>query len=145
MSSITRGLYRHEASDPAAPAHVLLTRYAEALDQAWAPYTPGISAGSGALGSASATARYKRIGSLVTIRYEASITNAGTASGALRLTLPFPAVGQDYGVGRETQATGVALTLLAVESRVEVLRYDNTTPIASGRTIRGNVTYEAAS
>jgi hypothetical protein len=109
----------------------------------WSQYNPTPTSGSGALGAATATCRWVRTGRTVQLSIASSITAAGTGAGALILPLPVSAQGQSYGIGRETQSTGVALTALAVGSQLQILRYDNASVIANGRTVRASITYEA--
>src|SRR5687768_17034436 len=54
----------------------------------WTAYTPSVSAGVGAFGSASATGRYTQIGKTVLFSLAATITNNGTGSGYVIVTLP---------------------------------------------------------
>lgn len=144
MGTTTRGLYRHEAADAAAPVPELLNRLAESLDASWVPYTPAVVPESGALTTVTANSWYKRVGSLVTVRYSVTLTNAGTATGVLNLGLPFAATGTDFGAGRETLSTGAMLVAQTVGSAVQVRRYDNASMIASSHRAALTITYETS-
>jgi hypothetical protein len=71
-------------------------------------FTPTISSSSGTITSSSVTsAVYTKIGRLVTVHVDVTITDAGTGSGALNFTLPFTnGSAVAMGAGRENAATG---------------------------------------
>lgn len=145
MAVISKGLYRHEAGDAAAPAPTLLNRLADSLDAAWVAYVPAVSAETGVLTTvAVGSCRYKRIGSRVDYTISVTITTAGTGSGALIVSLPFSAVGTDYGAGREPLSTGVGLTAWTNGSQLRIMRFDNASMIANGRRAQVTISYETA-
>lgn len=99
--------------------------------------TPAPSASSGAFTTATCTLHFWVEGRLFTYCATVTITNAGTAAGALNIPLPFAPAINSAGCGREIQATGSALSVqtMAATPAVVIFKYDNTTIIASGRTV----------
>lgn len=115
---------------------------------AYTPYTPTITAGSGTFTTVSATGRYKKRGRTVWIEITVTITTVGTAAGAVIATLPVIAGNGAYVLaGRETAAVNTALTglIAAAGSTVSILEYDGTTIAASSRTLVISGSYESAS
>jgi hypothetical protein len=108
-------------------------------------YTPTVTASSGTLTTTSVSANYTRIGRQVTVNIQITLTNIGTASGALVATLPytcgaFPAIG----AGREDQNTGNMLQARipsGTPSSMSILTYSNTTVIANGNVAQITITY----
>lgn len=118
------------------------------VPQTWTgSWAPTITAETGTFTSVSGAGRYIVMGKTVVWMLTITITTAGTAAGAVRFGLPSTAeAGSGYiGSGREAAATGVALTaFLFSTTQGSVLRYDNATIIASGRTLHLGGMYEAA-
>ena len=108
-------------------------------------YTPTITATSGTLTTVTATGNYTRIGRQVTVNVQATLTNAGTGSGALVATLPFacgkfPAIG----VGREDNTTGFELQariISATPSSMYILTYVNGAVVITGYVVQVTITY----
>lgn len=108
-------------------------------------WTPTVTASSGTLTTVSATGNYTRIGRQVTANIQVTLTNAGTASGALNATLPFtcgqfPAIG----CGREDQNTGAMLQARipsGTPTIATILTYANLTAIGTGNVIQITITY----
>lgn len=95
----------------------------------------------GTLTSYTATYRLKQIGYLVSLVFDITLTNAGTGSGALRVTLPVQAASSISGCATET-VTGFACTSVSTTATYfDISKYDGTTIIATGRRIIGSVTY----
>lgn len=106
-------------------------------------FTPTVTATSGTFTTVSGTCRYTKIGRMVFIDASIAITTAGTATNSIRFTLPFASGGNSSGVGKEIQATGFQLTVdlgFGATSCV-IAKYDGTTIIANGRTIRFSLAY----
>jgi len=101
---------------------------------------PAISATSGAFTTASATLYWWTFGRFTYWSLKITITNAGTAAGGINVPLPFNPSVDSAGYGRETQATGSALSIqgLTGAASLVIFRFDNATIIASGRTIVAN-------
>lgn len=108
-------------------------------------YTPTVTSSSGSITTYSATGNYTRVGRQVTANIQVTLTNAGTASGALSATIPFtcgqfPAMGS----GREDQNTGLMLQgriASGAPTVVTILTYANLTPIATGNVVQMTITY----
>ncbi len=105
--------------------------------------TPTITASSGTFTTVSGTCKYTKIGRMVFINASVTITTAGTAVDNIRFTLPFASGDNSAGVGKEIQATGfqVAVDVGFGASVCEITKYDGTTMIANGRTIRFSLAY----
>lgn len=131
---------------------VLTAATMNSIGAAWETYTPTLSSQTGTLTTATIGARYARIQNIVFVRFQVSITNKGTAGGALGITVPITAQSA-YGSGLagavggfvEWTSTGFtgAVSLLNSTTKFELLKYDWTTPIVNG-TLSGFAVYEAA-
>lgn len=96
--------YNFTANTPAAGmTSQLLNWYEEGT------WTPTITATSGTFTTVSATGEYTRIGNQVTVHLKITITNAGTASGQIKYTLPFTAQSKSY-IGSAMELAAVGLT-----------------------------------
>lgn len=62
----------------------------------WTVYTPLLTASAGTPASASVTGRYKQIGKTIFLENNVQIATIGSASGAVRVTLPFTAAAFVY-------------------------------------------------
>jgi hypothetical protein len=114
---------------------------------AWTTYTPTITAQAGTPAATSATGRYRQIGKTVIAEMDVTITSAGTASGAVNVSLPLTAAAFRYaGFGFEYAVTGkggagyingsVAPTIL------QLLDASAVTFWTSGRALAISTTYE---
>lgn len=113
----------------------------------WTAYTPTVTAGAGSITSYVADFRYTRVGKTVTVSGRLNITNIGTATGAILLTLPVAMRSGSYGMGvYRDVSTGPmgAVTLDYTTSKMSLTRYDNSDPGATARLYDITVTYEAA-
>ena len=74
----------------------------------WTTYTPTVTAESGTITTKSATGRYIKVGTLCTVTTTVTLTNVGTASGSLIVSLPFTAanVNNFSGSVKETAVNG---------------------------------------
>lgn len=114
---------------------------------AYTPYTPTVTAGSGTFTTVVTSGRYKKRGRTVFLQMTIVITTVGTAAGAVFATLPVIAGNGSYVLaGIEAGATGVALTgfIPAAGSTISILEYDGTTIAASNRTLLISGSYESA-
>ncbi len=113
---------------------------------AWTSFTPVVTSAGGSITTYTASGAYTRVGKLCVMRFKVTLTNAGTASGTMYLTIPFngPTGVTQMGVARETAAVGFTASVTAEATRFEVNKYDNTTPFGSGYVINGTVSYEVA-
>lgn len=106
-------------------------------------FTPTVTSSGGTLTSSTATGRYTKIGNMVSVAVSISITNHGTGTGELRVTLPFTSLGDSTGVGREVQSTGVACVASVYNgsSLLSIVRFDGVTIITTNRTIKATIVY----
>jgi len=119
----------------------------------WTSYTPTVTASSGTITSTTAAGQYLQIGKMMTVIVDVNITNAGTGSANLRVTVPVNIVngnvtGRYPGYGTETAATGkslqVACDAVAANTYFSMRFYDFTTCIATGNRIQATFIYEVA-
>lgn len=98
-------------------------------------YTPTVVSEVGAITSFTiGLAQFRTLGDEVFIRLSITVTDAGTGGGALNVSLPTSSSNTHVLNGRDSQ--GSQLTgLVTGAASVQVRRYDNTTAIATGRTI----------
>jgi hypothetical protein len=104
-------------------------------------WVPVVTSDGGSLTSYTSSGAYTKIGRMVVARFEVTITNAGTGTGALRVVMPFTPNANYNGSGREEAITGVMLMVYTPSVNAVVLRYDNASPIATGHVIRCTVTF----
>jgi hypothetical protein len=92
-------------------------------------WTPILTAQSGSVTSYStANATYTKIGNIVTVSTYLSITNIGTASGTLFLTIPIASLNNDWsGFGGEIGAVGFSLSIFGTASKLGFRKYENST------------------
>lgn len=116
------------------------------LPQAWAAWTPTVTASSGTFTTVSGSGRYIQYGKTLLWSCTVTITTVGTAAGDVRLTLPVNAAAASayIGNGRENTTTGAALQVFTTSASVaSVNRYDNTSAIGASRTLLLSGTYES--
>jgi hypothetical protein len=107
-------------------------------------WTPTYAAQSGTLTTVTTSqATYTKIGRQVTASIRLTITNVGTASGALYFSVPFTSASGSIGVGREQNVTGVILQgiLDSGAGLLAVLDYANNPQTATGRGVSMTITY----
>lgn len=120
---------------------------------AWTAYTPTLGATAGALTTATATGAYIQIGKTVSFRVFLTLTDKGTATGALTFTLPVAAksgaavyaYGDENaatGYGFKAQNTGGAAVLSTTVMSVTKMS-DNTSSLTNGWKFFLQGTYEA--
>ena len=115
---------------------------------AWTSYTPTITSQNGTITTSSGEGYYTRVGKMCAIYVRANVITAGTGTGYLRVTVPFTARGiiEQIGVGRETAATGKALTakIGASDNAMEIIYYDAVGATVSGTRNIISMVYEVA-
>jgi hypothetical protein len=111
---------------------------------AWTSYTNTVTAASGTFTTVSGTGFYLRVGKMCALRVTVSITTNGTASGNIKVTLPFTAGAGAVGVTRETQATGLLGQFEISGTEGFLTTTTNTYPGANNRTFLGCIIYEVA-
>jgi hypothetical protein len=108
-------------------------------------WTPTITSQTGSITSTTLTAAtYTKVGRKVTASVSLTITNAGTGTGSLLITIPHTAMAQAcVGSGYEGALTGNALWALvgASDNKIQVRNYNNTTCIGTNAQIIVTVTY----
>jgi hypothetical protein len=107
-------------------------------------FNPVVTASSGTITSYTAVGTYTKIGNLVSFHFSVTITNKGTGTAGLKVTLPFTCVSTSIGSGRENAVTGVMCQLTAFSTYCNILDYSNATIIATNNIILGSITYQAA-
>ena len=108
----------------------------------WRDWTPIVLSTVGTITSYTIQmARYTRIGKVGVFHAQFTITDNGTGSGAIQLTLPFTAIGIQTFVGRASTYMLVGFT----QSTVAIaIRYDNAYPGVTGAIFRVTGTVEIA-
>lgn len=112
----------------------------------WTVSTPTATASSGTFTSTTTTVRYRKIGKTASFVAKVVITNAGTATGNINVTLPFTVAADAAGGGKEIAAVGLQCNwqVSGATSTLVIAKYDNTTIIASGRTVVVSGTVETS-
>jgi len=114
---------------------------------AWIAYTPTVTASSGALTSYTATGRYKRTGNTVLVTVDVTLTNIGTGSIVLNITVPFLAANHRFVInGFERAVTGVQCfgSIAANTGYMGIVAYNNTYVILTNSNVIMTGEYEAA-
>ena len=113
---------------------------------AWTSVSSPVTTQGGALGSASATIRFQKVGRIVTFAATVAVTNVGTAAGYIGITMPFAAAtstafgGRDFGSSRGYALTG---TMPAGQTLLAIVNYDNSAPGINGGLLGISGSYEA--
>ena len=111
-------------------------------------YTPTVSSSSGSITSYTSNGYWLRLGKLVFVSYNFIITNNGTGSGNLQMTLPFTNAANVRATGswQETAATGsYGFMYLNTSSATGILTDFNVAyPGGTGRRFQGQIWYEVA-
>lgn len=97
----------------------------------WQSWTPTVTYSSGTIGSYTVNkALYSIVGKIVFWHVDIKITDIGTGSGNVNITLPsgISVVNRGFGSGREADVTGDLLQAMAVGSSLIVHRYNNAPP-----------------
>ena len=115
---------------------------------AWTAWTPGASAGAGAITSYTSSGRYCVAGKLVFVAGKVTITNNGTGSSHVIISnLPYTIANQatNYlGGGREGGVTGKTFTVEAQINTTTLFAffYDNSYPGGTNHALRFSIVYE---
>jgi hypothetical protein len=110
-------------------------------------YTPSVTSGAGSITSFTASGSYTKIGRVVYVRVAVIITNNGTGSGSLVVSLPFTAApdpaNPSIGTGRENAVTGKQLQWIIspLSSTGVVFIFDNTYPGGTNHSLLLSATY----
>jgi hypothetical protein len=107
-----------------------------ALDNsAWTSFASTVTASSGTLTTATGTIHYKIIGKTAFFRARAVIADAGGGAGNIQMTTPWSIAAQTAGAGKEVAAVGLQVNWQTSGNDLVIAKYDNTTIIATGRTV----------
>jgi hypothetical protein len=113
----------------------------------WTSYTPVVTAQTGTVTSYISSGQYTRINNLVIYEYAITITNIGTATNSMRVSVPvaFTANTKPGAKGSFTEYSvagfqGVAFNIGLPE--MALLRYDWGTPFRNGGNASGFAVYE---
>lgn len=139
------------ASDLGVVSAVAATSSGQATppSDAWTNYTPVLDASAGAITSyTNNSARFMQTGKTVRFEVDVSITNAGTASSAIRITLPVTGAPYRQAVpgfeGVSLKSVYGVIALATSYQKAVVRFYDGTFPGATGNQLVLSGTYEAA-
>lgn len=111
--------------------------------QSWTSYTPTLTSSAGTITAYTVNAaRYMQVGKLVHLHFDITITNNGTGSGYLSLTIPHTPTIVNMGVGREVATTGYVFIAQAGGATLGLTRYDNAYIGGTGYRLCGSITYE---
>lgn len=115
-------------------------------DEAWTSYTPTVTATGGAIGAYTLhSAKYKRVGTIVHVVVDLTITDVGTAANtAIIVTLPFPTVGIHIGTMREIALNGSSGSFTMDGTTGVMSFYNNTGSIAANYRSCASGTYETS-
>jgi hypothetical protein len=112
-------------------------------------YTPSVTSSAGSITSLTASGSYTKIGRIVYVRVAVIISDNGTGSGALVVSLPFisapdPA-NPSVGAGRENAANGKQLQWLInpLSSTGVAFTFDNAYPGGTNHSLFLSATYHA--
>jgi hypothetical protein len=108
-------------------------------------FTPVASALSGSITSYTSSGTYSKVGRLVNVTIACTITNAGTATGPLGLTLPFSGIAtiNQQGAGRDDTSGNMLQGRIVptLQDKVFLNLCDNTGPIVTGADLLFTITY----
>lgn len=116
-------------------------------DDIWFPWTPTVSASSGAFGSASAVGSFQRIGKTVRWTVTGTITTVGSATGFINITLPVAAAASpavEY-IGSGYQGGNLLSSAIAAGgSTAFLVKYDNSATATTTGQFSASGEYECA-
>jgi hypothetical protein len=117
---------------------------ASALGGGWTTYTPTVTFASGTATTLTATGAYRKIGKTVEWRANVNMPNIGTATGAVKLSLPFAVTDITSFNGTEIVNSGAAVPGSAIggQSIATFKRYDGGSPVANNNYLSLNGTYQ---
>ncbi len=116
-----------------------------AFASAWGTsFTPVVTASAGSITSYTATCRYVQLGKMIFVHIGVSITNVGTATGEMLVTLPVAEQGNRIVLNGVDTFTGRTVGGYSTSGTLHVNRYDNATILATGAAVHLSGVYEAA-
>ena len=113
---------------------------------AWDTWSATISSSGGTITSSTvAVARYQRIGKTIIAAFDFTVTNAGTGSGFLGVTLPVQVSASGTGaVTAYIFNTGAAAVagINASGTNIALVKYDGSSIVSTGNRLQGTAIYE---
>jgi hypothetical protein len=105
-------------------------------------WTLTVTPGTGAITSYTVqSAKYTKIGNLVTAIIKFTITNNGTGASFLQINLPFTSADECMGTIRENGVTGTQGNIRTSGAIAYLLSYNSLYPVSTGAVITGTVTF----
>jgi hypothetical protein len=106
-------------------------------------WVPTVTPGAGAITAYTTTCAYVKIGKIVICYGKINISNNGTGSGSVIITLPFTSGNTGAGCGRERAATGnqLQLDVASGETVATIYTYDNLYPGGTNYELAFQLTY----
>ena len=104
-------------------------------------YTPTVSATSGTITTATASSKFSVIGGSIAIAGTTTLTDKGTGTNTLRITLPVNNAISTVGAGRENASTGVTVQALVEVNYLYYFKYDGATMLVNGYSIIYSAVY----
>jgi hypothetical protein len=105
-------------------------------------WTPVVAAGVGSLTSYTIqTGDYTKVGNIVTATFKFTITNNGTGSVFLTMTLPFTSSNESMGTTRENTVGNQGNVRTSGASSF-ILQYNGLYPVTTGSVVVGTVTFK---
>lgn len=110
----------------------------------WTQVVPTLTPQGGAFTTVTGVMRYSVVGKTCNLNITVTMTNIGTATGAVFFTLPFTATSSTFsvGCGRENAVNGKMLQGLNNANSCPILYYDGTNVMANGLSLIFSLTYE---
>jgi hypothetical protein len=117
-----------------------------AASYTWTSYTPTVTSQGGSITTYTASGKYLKIDKGLFFIFTVILTNVGTATGNMIITLPFTAVGSSAGSVYEYNTTGQSGSVsIAVDASTAITRnYTNSTWFSNGFNLFGSIFYEVA-
>jgi hypothetical protein len=133
-SKVLIGTAAEDALEIDATAKTIKALSPYSLAKPSANYVVSFAPSTGAFSNADSIGKYVRIGSFCLFTVDINIIDAGTASGALMVTLPFPAAIGAACAGRERALTGKSLngSVVANSNILTCSNYDGTVLMVDG-------------
>ena len=134
FNTAAKGVYLGTTSATAAN---LLDDYEEGT------WTPAVTSSGGSITTVGGvSAMYTKVGRVVTIKWNITITTNGTGSGQVNVgSVPFAASGTWVGAGRENALTGKMQQCTLTGTSIGIKNYDDSYPGANGMNVFGAITY----
>jgi hypothetical protein len=115
---------------------------------AWTAYTATVTTGAGSITTQSSSSSFLQIGKFVAVRVQVTVSNIGTGSGQVSISLPVASNGALglFCAGRENVVSGKMQSGVMTNgsNTMTIFNYDNSAPtFSNGVTYNFNCTYES--